>query len=196
MKSKIADSNPAKVNRYYKDMTKNGMRISFIANREYNLAKDKYTATMHDDFMATSIAVRDRIVERWMVTQERYHDENLKRVYYFSMEFLIGRLLGTNIINLGLEKETKEALKELGFDINEIAENGPRRRSWQRRPRQARCVFSRLDGYSRYSCSRLRHKVRIRHIQSEDHKWLSGRAPGRMVEIGQPVGIPAAGIYR
>ena len=118
------DSKPTRVNRYHKDMTKNGIRISFVANREYGLAKDKYTATMHDDFMATSIAVRDRIVERWMVTQERYHDENLKRVYYFSMEFLIGRLLGTNIINLGLEKETKEALKELGFDINEIAETG------------------------------------------------------------------------
>ena len=124
MKPKIMDSKPGKVNKYYKDMTKNGMRISFVANREYGLAKDKYTATLHDDFMATSVAVRDRIVERWMVTQERYHDQNLKRVYYFSMEFLIGRLLGTNIINLGLEKETKEALKELGFDINEIAEAG------------------------------------------------------------------------
>ncbi len=124
MKTKIADSQPERVKKYYKDMTKNGMRLSFIANREYNLAKDKYTATLHDDFMATSIAVRDRIVERWMVTQERYHDENLKRVYYFSMEFLIGRLLGTNIINLGLEKETKEALKELGFDIKQIAETG------------------------------------------------------------------------
>ncbi|MDO8525492.1 MAG: glycogen/starch/alpha-glucan family phosphorylase, partial [Candidatus Omnitrophota bacterium] len=105
-------------------MTTDGMRISFIANREYSLAKDKYTATMHDDFLATSIAVRDRIVERWMVTQERYHDENQKRVYYFSMEFLIGRLLGTNIINLGLEKETKDALKTFGFDIKEIEESG------------------------------------------------------------------------
>ena len=109
--------------RYYKDMTKGGLRLSFIANREYNLAKDKYTATMHDDFLATSIAVRDRLVERWMVTQERYHDENRKRVYYLSMEFLIGRLLGANIINLGLERETREALKEMGFDIDEICEN-------------------------------------------------------------------------
>jgi starch phosphorylase len=124
MKSKAVISQPETIKKFYKDMTKNGLRLSFIANREYNLAKDKYTATMHDDFVATSIAVRDRIVERWTHTQQRFHKENQKRVYYFSMEFLIGRLLGTNIINLGLEKEAKEALKELGFDIKEIEENG------------------------------------------------------------------------
>ena len=124
MKSKAIDSAEKTVNKFYKNMTTDGLKLSFIANREYNLGKDKYTATMYDDFMATSIAVRDRIVERWMATQQRYHNENQKRVYYFSMEFLIGRLLGANIINLGLEKETKEALKELGFDIKEIEENG------------------------------------------------------------------------
>ena len=124
MRPKTDDAAEKTVNKFYKDMTTGGIKLSFIANREYNLAKDKYTATMHDNFMATSIAIRDRIVERWMVTQERYHDENQKRVYYFSMEFLIGRLLGANVINLGLEKETKEALKELGFDIEEIEENG------------------------------------------------------------------------
>jgi len=47
----------------FKDMTKKGMMLSFIANREYALAKDKYTATPYDDFLATSIAVRDRLVE-------------------------------------------------------------------------------------------------------------------------------------
>ncbi len=79
----------AQINKFYKDMTKDGIKLSFVANREYNLAKDKYTATLYDDFMATSIAVRDRLVERWIMTQQRYHNENAKRVYYFSMEFLI-----------------------------------------------------------------------------------------------------------
>lgn len=110
-------------NRFHKDMTKNGVKLSFVANREYGLAKDKYTATKYDDFLAASIAIRDRLVERWMVTQQRYHDQNLKRVYYLSMEFLIGRLLGNNMMNLGLCDETKEALKELGFDIDEIRES-------------------------------------------------------------------------
>ncbi len=106
----------------YKDMTKNGMKLSFQTNREYALAKDQYTATLYDDFLAASIAIRDRLVERWIATQQRYHDENVKRVYYFSMEFLIGRLLGTNILNLGLWDETKAALAELGLGIDEILE--------------------------------------------------------------------------
>src|SRR3989338_6389829 len=104
----------------YKDMTKNGMKLSFQTNLEYALAKDKYTATMYDDFMAASIAIRDRLVERWIATQQRYHDENVKRVYYFSMEFLIGRLLGTNILNLGLSEEMEAALKEMGLNMEEI----------------------------------------------------------------------------
>lgn len=104
----------------FKDMTKKGMELSFIANREYSLAKDRYTATLYDDFLATSIAVRDRLVERWIATQQRYHNENSKRVYYFSLEFLIGRLLGNNLMNLGLWKETEGALKEVGLELGQI----------------------------------------------------------------------------
>ncbi len=104
----------------YKDMSEKGMKLSFQTNLEYALAKDQYTATPYDDFLAISIAVRDRLVERWIQTQQRYHRENLKRVYYLSMEFLIGRLLGNNIMNLGLWNATKRALEDLGFDIEEI----------------------------------------------------------------------------
>ncbi len=122
MKIKINDSEAATINRFHKDMTKNGIKLSFIANREFNLAKDKYTATLYDDFVAASIAIRDRIVERWIVTQQRYHDKNLKRVYYFSLEFLIGRLLYTNIMNLGLQGQTKQAIEELGLKLEELCE--------------------------------------------------------------------------
>ena len=102
------------------DMTKDGIKASFQVNREYALAKDQYTATMYDDYLATAIAVRDRLVERWIDTQQKYHKQNLKRVYYFSMEFLIGRLLGTNILNLGMWDEIRDALQELGFDVEEL----------------------------------------------------------------------------
>ncbi|MEW5758673.1 MAG: glycogen/starch/alpha-glucan phosphorylase [Candidatus Omnitrophota bacterium] len=104
----------------HKYMTKEGIERSFQANREYVLAKDEYSATLHDNFIALSIAIRDRLIERWITTQQTYHKKNLKRVYYLSLEFLIGRLLGTNIQNLGLTNEVLKASEELGLDFEDI----------------------------------------------------------------------------
>lgn len=100
-----------------KDMTKKGMQESFSSSLHYSLGKDQYTTTPHDNFMALAIAVRDRIVERWMKTQQGYHTRNAKRVYYLSLEFLIGRLLGNNLLNLNLYEETQKALEEFGLDL-------------------------------------------------------------------------------
>lgn len=119
MKISKTESNTSTI---YKDMTSKGIEISFQANREYALAKDRYTATKYDDFLAISIAIRDRLVERWIATQQRYHRENRKRVYYFSMEFLIGRLLGANMLNLGLLEETEKAAKKLNIELDELRE--------------------------------------------------------------------------
>lgn len=103
-----------------KDMSAAGIQESFRANLEYALAKDQYTATIYDDYMALSIAIRDRIVERWIATQQRYHSQNLRRVYYLSMEFLVGRLLGSNILNLGLSDDVQKAMEAMGFDMDEL----------------------------------------------------------------------------
>jgi len=105
-----------------KEMTKEALKLSFQMNRQYTLSKDQYTATMHDNFMALSMAVRDRIVERWIKTQQGYHKKNVRRVYYLSMEFLIGRLMGNNMYNLGIEKHAADALDELGLDIEAVRE--------------------------------------------------------------------------
>jgi len=106
----------------HKAMTAEGVERSFLEKREYMLGKDQYTATLDDDYRALALAIRDRLIERWIVTQQRYHKENLKRVYYFSLEFLIGRLLGTNIMNLGLWGESKKAMEGLGLDIEDLRE--------------------------------------------------------------------------
>ncbi len=104
----------------HKDMTPKGIQLSFQVNREYTMAKDQYTATSFDNYLALAIAIRDRLVERWIMTQQDYHKKNKKRVYYLSMEFLIGRLLGNYILNLGLAKEVKEAIEGFGFDLDEL----------------------------------------------------------------------------
>ena len=105
-----------------KEMTKEAFKMSFQMNRQYTLSKDQYTATMHDNFMALSLAIRDRLVERWIKTQQGYHKKNVRRVYYLSMEFLIGRLMGNNMYNLGIEKHVTDALDELGLDLEVVRE--------------------------------------------------------------------------
>jgi starch phosphorylase len=117
-KSKSND-NWASIHKY---MTKEGIERSFLANRQYSLAKDKYTGTTNDNYLALAIAIRDRLIERWITTQQRYHTNNVKRVYYLSLEFLIGRLMGTNMMNLGLWDEVKNAMADLGLDLEEIKE--------------------------------------------------------------------------
>src|SRR3989304_1058810 len=107
---------------FVKDMSEKGIQNSFHDCLLYRLAKDKFTTTSHDNFMALAMLARDRIVERWIATQQRYHKTNAKRVYYLSMEFLIGRLLGTNILNLDMWDETKRALACIGLDVEDLRE--------------------------------------------------------------------------
>ena len=104
----------------YKDITKKALKMSFYENLEYDLSKDEYSRTMNDNFWATAISIRDRVVERWIQTQQMYHKENKKRVYYLSMEFLIGRLLGNYAYNLGAEGALTECMQELGLNLEEI----------------------------------------------------------------------------
>ncbi|MBF0570290.1 MAG: glycogen/starch/alpha-glucan phosphorylase [Candidatus Omnitrophica bacterium] len=107
---------------FNKGMTKEALKLSFQGNRQYTLSKDQYTATMHDNYLALSLAIRDRIVERWIMTQQGYHKKNVRRVYYLSMEFLIGRLMGNNMYNLGIEKQAADALDELELDMETLRE--------------------------------------------------------------------------
>jgi len=86
------------------------------------LAKDPRHATTYDRFLCLAYAVADHLVERWVTTQELYHHENPKRVYYLSMEFLLGRTLENALLNLGLYDTAKQALAELGVELADLLE--------------------------------------------------------------------------
>jgi len=102
------------------EMTTNGLREDFAWHLRYTLAKDRYTATDRDRYQSLALSVRDRMIERWIATQNAYHKQNVKRIYYFSLEFLIGRLLGNNVINLQMESSCREAMAEVGLDWNKL----------------------------------------------------------------------------
>jgi glycogen phosphorylase len=88
----------------------------------YILAKDNTTATNYDKFMALSYAIRSEIVDRWIETQSRYTAENAKRVYFLSTEYMFGRSLKQNIINLDIEKLVTDHAAKLGISLPEIFE--------------------------------------------------------------------------
>ncbi len=87
--------------------------------------KELDEATPQQIFQAVSYAVKDQIIENWMNTQKVYDEKDPKTVYYMSMEFLMGRALGNNMINLQSYEPVKEALEELGLDLNVIEDQEP-----------------------------------------------------------------------
>ncbi len=91
----------------------------------YSIGKDATAAKPHDWTAATILAIRDRIIDQWMLSTKDVYRTSDKRVYYLSLEFLIGRLMRDAISNLGLMEEVSGALKELGVDLNAIAELEP-----------------------------------------------------------------------
>ncbi len=105
-----------------KGMDAESIKESFVNHMEFSLGKDEYSATRHDCYSSIALAARDRLIERWLETHQTYYKKNAKRVYYLSLEFLIGRTLGNSLINLGLYKESDTALKELGYSLEELRE--------------------------------------------------------------------------
>lgn len=100
-------------------------RPSLSSHLTYTVGKDAITATTRDWYSATAYATRDHLIGRWMETMRAYYERDAKRVYYLSMEFLMGRTLMNAMLNLGIEPDCRAALESQGINLDSIREVEP-----------------------------------------------------------------------
>lgn len=102
--------------------TVEAFKKAFADHVHHTLARNAIAVTEHEKFLAVAYTVRDRLIDRWIKTQDTYYEKDVKRVYYLSLEFLIGRTLGNSVLNLDIEGAITEALDELGMSLEELRE--------------------------------------------------------------------------
>ena len=138
----------------------------FIRSVKYNVRtlfrREIEEASEQQIFQAVGYAVKDAIMDAWIATQKEYEKNDPKIVYYMSMEFLMGRALGNNLINLTFYDEVKEALEEIGLDLNLIEDQEPDAALGNGGlGRLAACFLDSLAslGYAAYGCG-IRYRIR------------------------------------
>ncbi len=179
-----ATSAAAKKNKFAFD--KELFKRSVLYNVKTLYRKELEEATPQQIFQAVSYAVKDQIVEHWMETQKAYDKEDPKMVYYMSMEFLMGRALGNNMINLKGYKDVKEALEELGLDLNVIEDQEPDAALGNGGlGRLAACFMDSLAtlGYAAYGCGiryrygMFKQKIKDGYQREVPDDWLKDGNP-------------------
>ncbi|MDP6211401.1 MAG: glycogen/starch/alpha-glucan phosphorylase [SAR324 cluster bacterium] len=106
----------------YRSMDRDGLLESMANHIEFSQCKNRYTAEDFDIFRSFALSIRDRLVEFWNDTQQTYHRKKCKQVYYLSLEYLIGRSLKNNLLNLGISDAGEDAIQKIGYDLEEIQE--------------------------------------------------------------------------
>src|ERR1700730_5019595 len=101
------------------------LQESIQLHAKYSLGKDWQSLSARDRLQAVALAVRDRCIDRMLETERLYQQGDVKRLYYLSIEFLMGRALGNNLRNLGIYDRCREALLQLGIDLDEVEESEP-----------------------------------------------------------------------
>ena len=149
-------------------------------------------ATDQQKYQAVSYAVKDLIMDRWIATHKQYEKQDAKTVYYMSMEFLVGRALGNNIINLKAEKVIKEALEELGMNLNVLEDQEPDPALGNGGlGRLAACFLDSLSslGYPAYGCG-IRYKYGMFKQKIENGYQIE--APDNWLKHGYPFELKRA----
>ena len=116
----ICAANPTEIEDHRTGLGKAALKRAFLDNLYYVQGKFPALATKHDYYMALAYTVRDRLLRRWISTASAYTREGSRTVAYFSAEFLLGPHLVNNLINLGIEKPVREAIRELGLSFEEV----------------------------------------------------------------------------
>ena len=101
------------------------LKETFLEHLEYTLVKDKKSVTRKDTYQALAFSVRDKLVHNYLRCKNEYANQDAKQVYYLSMEFLMGRLLGNTLLNLAEFNKSIDILKEIGFDLERIRDLEP-----------------------------------------------------------------------
>ena len=113
---------------FFSDLAEKGnedIKTLFLRHLEYSMVKDITNVQPWDIYFALSLSLRDKLIQRWLRTQYEYRKQDVKKVYYLSMEYLIGRLLVNTLINLGEYELSYDMLKEFGYKLEDIAELEP-----------------------------------------------------------------------
>lgn len=168
--------------RFEKDVFKRDVRN----NVKTLFRKEVEEATPQQLFQAVSYAVKEAIIDDWLATQKQYEKDDPKTVYYMSMEFLLGRALGNNLINMTAYKEVKEALEEMGIDLNVIEDQEPDPALGNGGlGRLAACFLDSLTtlGYASYGCGiryrygMFKQKIRDGYQVEAPDNWLKDGNP-------------------
>ena len=155
-----------------KQFKKEAFKESVKENVKFLYRKKLEEATQEQIFQAVCYTVKDVIIDNWLETQNAYKEQDPKTVYYMSMEFLMGRALGNNLINLTAYKEVKEALDELGLDLNVIEDQEPD-------PALGNGGLGRLAAFScntELQCIWMWYPLSLWYVQTADQRRISGRS--------------------
>lgn len=169
-----------------KQFDKETFKKSVKDNVKFLYRRKLEEATQEQLFQAVSYTVKDVIIDNWLDTQNAYEEQDPKIVYYMSMEFLMGRALGNNLLNLGAYGEVKEALEELGIDINALEDQEPDPALGNGGlGRLAACFLDSLAslGYAAYGCGiryrygMFKQKIKDGYQEEKPDNWLKNGNP-------------------
>jgi len=184
-------------------LAKEDLKRTILKRLLYSVGKDPEFAVPRDWFVAVTLAIRQPVLDKWMATTKRVYEEDVKRVYYLSMEFLIGRLLQDTLLNTGMTELCREALADLGVDLDEILNVEPDAALGNGGlGRLAACFMDSLStlGIAAYGYGiRYEHGLFRQHIHEgwqieEAEEWLiQGENPWSLSRQESRYGIPFGG---